>query len=89
MVLSKTDMNKIAARNRDFENDDLSWMTKMAPPGTTKDEILLMFHQTRLECTDISREKRKYSQRWLVHRKFPRLGGRPLTGRNSLPKAKL
>lgn len=84
----------VEQRDRMFEDGDIDGLRKAMlrtaailgmPQDFDDDLVRQVFHKTRYEATNISREKRIASGEWLRERGFRRMTGQPLLAPNQLP----
>jgi len=74
----------LKARNAAFEADDVDYFAKVLPPGADRVIVEIGFHRARLNCQDISKEKRLESKAWLRKRSLTDIMGRALLDNDHL-----
>lgn len=77
---------EIAARDAAFERGDLKWAAAQMPGSSSPKVVEMAFHKARMECLNVSDEKRRESLAWLADRGLTDMGGRPVRHDDPLPR---
>ena len=84
--MDKTQEQFRAERNHAFETDDVTYYRREVDPKIMPGLAVWAFHKARYDCTDVSDEKRRESQRYLITNRLNDIHGNPVKIGDPLPK---